>query len=218
MPDALERTSEAPLGESLVAAAMRGDREALRALWEENRRWIAAVLLAHKPRFEDLEDLLQEVAVTFVSKISTLREETNLRAWLRTIAINAARAAGRSGKYRQTGDLPSELPDVNGNGGADAGDGVEKHLALGEHARRMLDRVQGLPEGYREPLLLRAMRGMRSRQIGELLGIPPATVDTRIARARKMLRQADEAGMSQSELDSVWNHRFASVGDDDEEA
>ncbi len=72
--------------DACVALAMGGDRGAIRRLWEENRRWVAAVLLAHKPALEELDDLLQEVAMTLVSKIHTLREETNFRAWLRTVA------------------------------------------------------------------------------------------------------------------------------------
>ena len=79
MQNVSNSSTETPAGDPVVAAAMRGDGEAIRALWEQHRRWIAAVLLAHKPSFEELEDLLQEVVVVFVSKVNTLREETNLR-------------------------------------------------------------------------------------------------------------------------------------------
>jgi len=137
---------------------MNGDGAAIDALWRENRRWIAAVLLAHKPAFDDLDDLLQDVAVTMVSKMHTLREPGYLKAWLRTVAINVARASARSSKTRPT-----------------------VHLSDGD------TRVPALPEQYREPLMLRAMHGMRSRQIAEIMGIPEATVDTRVARARRML-------------------------------
>ena len=65
----------------------------------------------------------------------------------------------------------------------------------------MLRRLARLPEAYREPLLLRAVKGLRSKQIAELLEIPPATVDTRIARARRMLRQADEQVSEPSSTD-----------------
>ena len=51
------------------------------------------------------------------------------------------------------------------------------------------DQVAGLPEAYREPLVLRALQGMRSQEISQILEIPPATVDTRVARARRMLRE-----------------------------
>ena len=186
MPIASDTVSNAPMRDPLVADAMRGDGEAICTLWERNRRWIAAVLLAHKPAFEDLEDLLQEVAVTFVSKVHTLREEAHLKAWLRTVAVNAARAAGRSGKNRPKPELPeADLRTATRS--------VDQQLADDEQTRRMLRRVDRLGEAYREPLLLRALHGMRSRQIGEILGIPPATVDTRVARARRMLRQAEDA-------------------------
>lgn len=174
----------AALEAPLVAAARQGDGAAIDALWERHRRWVAAVILAHKPRFEDLEDLIQEVAVTFISKVHTLRDDANLRAWLRIVAVNAARAAGRSGKYRPRAGVD---PAILERAGAAVDD--RERTELSDQAEAMLERVRDLPETYREPLLLRAMHGMRSKQIGELLGIPPATVDTRIARARRMLRE-----------------------------
>ena len=187
-PQDAARANRAEL--AIVGCAMRGDGEAIRMLWEQHRRWIAAVVLAHKPAFEDLEDLLQEVAVTFVTKVSTLREEAHLRAWLRTVAINTARAAGRARKYRPRPELPEDdaMP-------ATATD-FREQLAGAEQTRRLMLRVSQLPEAYREPLMLRAMNGMRSKQIADVLGIPPATVDTRIARARRMLREVDENPVS----------------------
>ncbi|MBT8483958.1 MAG: RNA polymerase sigma factor [Phycisphaerales bacterium] len=167
----------------LVLAAMSGEADAVRTLWERHRRWIAAVILAHKPSAEDLDDLLQEVAVTFVAKLDSLRDPRNLRAWLRTIAVNAARASGRRGRYRVTTSLADDGVATDGRNGAIG------HLARDETTRRMLRRVDALPETYREPLLLRALQGLRSKQIAMLLDIPPATVDTRIARGRRMLAE-----------------------------
>ena len=60
--------------------------------------------------------------------------------------------------------------------------------AAGEEASRVIEAALGLPEHYREPLVLRAVHHLRTRQIAEALGIPEATVDTRVARARRMLR------------------------------
>jgi len=179
-----DTTVQSRAADAITVAAIGGDREAIRMLWEQHRRWVAAVLLAHKPSFEDLDDLLQEVAVTVVSKINTLRNPAHLKAWLRTVSINAARAAGRSGRYRQTATLPEhELPA--------AGKALADELGQHEHVRRMLSRVRELPETYREPLLLRALHGMRSKQIAEVLGVTPATVDTRVARARRLLLDAE---------------------------
>lgn len=173
---------DAPGSEARVEAARRGDREAISALWREHRRWVAAVLLAHKPSFVDLEDLLQDVAMTMVKRIHTLRDTTNARAWLRTVAVNAARASARSGKLRQHAPLPNS--DTHPGLGP-----IDEALAGHEQVRNVLEAAARLPEAYREPLMLRAIQGMRSRQISEILGIPEPTVDTRVARARRLLRE-----------------------------
>jgi RNA polymerase sigma-70 factor (ECF subfamily) len=179
-------------GHDTVAAAIRGDSDAVRALWQENRRWVAAVLLAHKPRQAELEDLLQDVAMTFVRTISRLRDEAMFRPWLRTVAINAARAAGRSTK-RQRAKLGWRITgeDQKDDGGAAAPPGEEPAHTAEQHEEsgRLTRLAARLPEGYREPLILKAVRGMSYRQIGALMGLPETTIETRIARGRRMLRE-----------------------------
>lgn len=167
------------------AASLRGggDHVGLQSIWLENRRWIAAVILAHKPNSEDLEDLLQEVALTLVAKFHTVRDPGHVKAWLRTVAINAARAAGRSERLRPA---PRDQFDSFATECARRSD-------VREHSRHIMNLALGLPEEYREPLLLKA-QGLRSRQVAEILGINEATVDTRVSRARRMLRALDEAG------------------------
>ena len=172
-----------------ITAAIRGESEAVRDLWQDHRRWVAVILLAHKPREIDLEDLLQDVAMTFVRTISELREEAAFKPWLRTVSINAARASGRKVRtYRKHfGDAVS----------AEAG--VEERRSMGpdeatnEEARRLMSLAMEMPEGYREPLLLRCVRGMNYKAIAQLLSLPETTVETRIARGRRMLRELAKA-------------------------
>jgi RNA polymerase sigma-70 factor (ECF subfamily) len=170
-----------------VAAAIRGDVDAVRAVWQTHRRWVAAVVLAHKPAAAEVDDLLQDVAMAFVRTIGKLRDESALKPWLRTIAINAARAAGRQARLRQRQRdalAASQGPSVPGDHDNPA------DLTLGrEDAAYLLQLAQRIPEGYREPLILRCVRGMNYRQIGKLLGLPETTIETRIARGRRMLRE-----------------------------
>ena len=53
----------------------------------------------------------------------------------------------------------------------------------------MLDQALTLPPEYREPLLLRCVQALTYQQIGAILDMPVTTVETRLARARRMLRQ-----------------------------
>lgn len=165
-------------------SALRGDPEAIRQVWETHRRWIAAVLLAHKPREVDLEDLLQDVAMIVVSRIREVRDPDALRGWLRTVAINTARAAGRTQTRRRSRRAPRSVTLTNAPAPTNPLD-----LGQREHAQRTLALAADLPDGYREPLLLRCVQGMSYRAIGRVMDLPETTVETRIARGRRMLRE-----------------------------
>jgi RNA polymerase sigma factor (sigma-70 family) len=182
--------ANATAAENLVSVAVGGDREALRALWHQHRRWVAAVLLAHKPRQAEVDDLLQEVAMAMVSRIGGLRDPAAFKPWLRAVAINAAKTAARR---RPRGAAWLRLV---GRGSPDADgppDGVSADVSTTEEGTRVMALAQKLAEGYREPLLMKCVRGMSYRQIGQVLGMPETTVETRIARGRRMLRELVDA-------------------------
>ena len=115
-----------------------------------------------------------------------LQDPTNWRTWLYRIARNAAYDAGRA-KQRQR-NLFSNLfkrqpvkiyhetsPD--------------HQIASNEQHRKILEAVSSLPELYREPFVLKHLEDWSYRQIGEALGLPVDTVETRLVRARRMLRE-----------------------------
>ena len=165
-----------------VSAAMAGDEDALRRVWNRNRNWVAGILLAHKPRSIETDDLLQVVALKVVERLGDLRDERAFRPWLRTVAINAARAAGR----RHQVEAKSKLRLVRDRG-EDVEDAVDSEVV--EQGRVLLELAGELPEGYREPLLLRCVKGMSHREIARVLELPETTIETRIARGRRMLRE-----------------------------
>jgi RNA polymerase sigma-70 factor, ECF subfamily len=169
-------------GRSDVSAAMAGDEDALRRVWNRNRNWVAAILLAHKPRSVETDDLLQVVALKMVERLGDLRDERAFRPWLRTVAINAARAAGR----RHQVEAKSKLRLIR-DCDEDVDDGVDPQVL--EQGRALLEMACELPDGYREPLLLRCVKGMSHREIAKVLELPETTIETRIARGRRMLRE-----------------------------
>ena len=158
----------------------------LREVWAENRRWVAAILLAHKPKDAELDDLLQDVAMTLVRRHQDVRDPSKIRPWLRTVAINAARAAGRKRKVRLKLVQPGASIE-----GAPAPEDTESER-LKDEAKLALEAAQRLHPDYREPLLLRCVRGMSYRRIAQTLDLPVTTVETRIARARRMVREEIE--------------------------
>jgi RNA polymerase sigma-70 factor (ECF subfamily) len=167
----------------------------IRRIWRDHRRWVAAILLAHKPREVDVEDLLQIVAIAVVRKIGELRDPAAVKPWLRTVAINAARASGREvSRSRRHMKLVRESEAAKGDEAHGAGDAATRR----EEADRLMALARTLPEGYREPLLMRCVRGMSYKQIGAVLDLPETTIETRIARGRRMLRELAGAKTTES--------------------
>jgi RNA polymerase sigma-70 factor (ECF subfamily) len=59
-----------------------------------------------------------------------------------------------------------------------------------EKRRKLVHRaLESMPEKYRAILTLRDIQGMPYGEIGSILDISPGTVDSRLHRARKMLRK-----------------------------
>lgn len=172
--------------ESVIEAAIAGERESLNLLWQQTRRWVAAILLAHKPIEADLDDLLQVVAMQICRKITEVREPKAFKSWLRTVTINVAREEGRKTTRRKKSMLKlvgMEKADRRMPMDADAA------ATQSDESKRIYQAAMSLPVGYREPILLRCMRSMSYQQIGEVLELPTTTIETRIARGRKMLKE-----------------------------
>jgi RNA polymerase sigma-70 factor, ECF subfamily len=178
----------------LIRRARSGDTGAQQELWRAHRRWVAAIILAHRPRSVEVDDLMQDVALKLISRLTSLRDPAAFRPWLRQIVINVCRGAARNLKptlhFAQSETPDDARPDrhliaMPTSGGQPAEQIVDQNDA----ARRLLEQALTLPSEYREPLLLRCVRSMTYQQISELLNLPITTIETRLARARRMLRE-----------------------------
>ncbi len=185
----------------LAAKAMAGDNAALAELWQRHRRYAAAVILVYKPATADVEDLLQEVAATLVAKLHTLGDPAAFVPWLRVISMNAGRLAGR--KF-SANIVRGSLETADGRevaAGAEQarrgfGEAASDALAAASAqagANELLTLAARLPDEYREPLLLKCLKDLSYRQIGAVLNLPESTIETRIARGRRMLRELAKA-------------------------
>jgi RNA polymerase sigma-70 factor (ECF subfamily) len=157
---------------TLVRAARSGDRVAFGALYEQYGRLVHGILLAYVP-YHEAEDLMQDVFVKALERLPELREAAAFRGWLLTIARHAATDHQRGKK--PTAELVEPLA-AGKNARADA------------EAFAVLDAIQGLPECYRETLILRFVEGMTGPEIAERTGLTADSVRVNLCRGMKLLR------------------------------
>ncbi|MCA9295400.1 MAG: sigma-70 family RNA polymerase sigma factor [Phycisphaerales bacterium] len=175
----------------LVVRAQAGDGAAQQELWRLHRRWVAAIIIAHRPRGIDVDDLMQDVAVKLISRVDTLRDPEAFRPWLRQIILNICRGAAR--QQRPTLSLTGGPADDSARLESFVPESTEptvgRAIDTPDHAGRLMAQAMTLPAEYREPLLLRCVRALTYQQIAQILELPVTTIETRLARARRMLRE-----------------------------
>lgn len=169
------------------ASAVAAD--AVEQLVREHARFVFQVAYAVVRNAHDAEDVVQETFLRVVKHKSELAELREPKAWLARIAWRIA-VDRRRGQPEQVGDpepVFAQLP----SGGLNA----EQQMARGEMQRLLAALIVALPKELREPLQLSTVQEMDSNQIGAVLGIPEATVRTRLFRARQMLKEKLAARM-----------------------
>jgi RNA polymerase sigma-70 factor (ECF subfamily) len=171
---------------SVIEAIQQGDSHALGELMERQGGWVRGVIFGVLGRAEDVDDVAQRVWMQVWREAGKLEESSRWRVWLYRIARNAATDAGRR-RHRRRKLLTSlvrrheEIKPVSVS--------AERPLVDDEQKSTMLQAIAKLPELYREPFVLKHMDGWSYAQIAEAMNLPVDTVETRLVRARRLLRQ-----------------------------
>ncbi len=158
---------------TLVSAARNGDREAFGELYARYGRLVHGVLLARLPR-QDVDDLVQDVFVTALHRLGTLRDPAAFGAWLVAIARNHATDHHRRG------------PEPARPAADEADPGKDPPPTIG---LAVLNVIRSLPEAYRETLMLRLVEGMTGPEIASRTGLTHGSVRVNLHRGFKLLRE-----------------------------
>lgn len=122
----------------------------------------------------DAEDVYQDVFLRLLEQRTGRWDGEHLKAWLIRTALNRCADLGRLRRRRGRTLSLEEVPDMA--------------RPVDETAAELWDTVARLPEKLRVAVHLFYGEGYESGEIGALLGIPAATVRSRLHRARTELR------------------------------
>jgi RNA polymerase sigma-70 factor (ECF subfamily) len=119
---------------------------------------------------QDAEDVVQEVFLTWLRAAPTLSGEEHEKAFLIRATINRCKNLLKSRWFRGRRPLTDGL------------------CCLMKEESELLTAVMDLDEKYRLPIHLYYYEGYQIREIAEMLGERPATIGTRLARGREILK------------------------------
>jgi RNA polymerase sigma-70 factor, ECF subfamily len=165
--------------DSLVRAAQQGDRSAFGLLYSRYARMVHGILLSRVPP-SDVDDLVQDVFLQALPRLSSLREVSKFPGWLASIARNRATDFHRRSKpvdefVEETTPVEPATPTPSSHSSAEA--------------RAALDAILSLPETYRETLVLRLVEGMTGPEIAARTGLTHGSVRVNLHRGMQLLRE-----------------------------
>ncbi len=163
--------------EKLVAGCRRGDKRAYAALVGRYARDVFAVSFGVVGNVHDAEDIAQEALLKGLVQIAALRKGKRFGPWICRIARNLAIDFVRRQKTHKQATAQIQFE--------------QRAESTGDY--HVLEKaIQRLDETYRETLLLYYFDGERTEDVAEKLDISPATVLSRLSRARRQLREIIE--------------------------
>jgi len=132
----------------------------------------------------DAEDVAQEAFLRAYRGLGAFRGDARFSTWLYRITWNLCadwlRRHRRAGRDDHSIEEAIELAD----GRVD----VEKGLLAAEEKRAVRETLGSLDEKYRSVVVLLYYQKMSYEEISDVLGIPLKTVETRLYRARRLLK------------------------------
>jgi RNA polymerase sigma-70 factor (ECF subfamily) len=154
----------------------------------------------------DAEDAVQEAYLEAYRHIGEFRGGAQLSTWLTRIVINQALMRVRKQKREHVvlsfNDRRAPAPETGEADVADARTESPSSAALRAEIRRLIERrIDELPVAFRTVFIMREVEDMSVEQTAACLSIPPATVRTRLFRARTLLRESLAREIDMATLD-----------------
>lgn len=170
----------------LLQKAQEGDRKAFEALVALHSRGVYNLALGYTGRHHDAEEIAQTVFVKVWKALPQFRGASAFSTWLYRLTLNACTDHYRRERKRR-GDLSLDDPDLAPI--RDAAPSPEEIVIQREEEAILRKALAELPEQHRVILILREMDGLDYQEIAQVLELQVGTVKSRLARARRALRE-----------------------------
>ena len=183
-------SADADSDAALATRAAGGDDRAFTARMRRHKEAVYRVARRHLADADEAFDIVQEVFVSAWRNIGRYDPERPLTTWLFRITVNACRDRHRRRAVRSFFYRAAPMDGARAVQVADDAQRVEEHVIDREELRRVERAIAKLPARSREAFLLYAVEGLSQAEVAEALGVSVKAVETRVARARRLLAEA----------------------------
>jgi len=171
----------------LVRQSKEGNKEAFASLVKKYKTKVFNLAWSLTRDRETADDLAQEAFIKAYFALPTFQFKSEFGTWLYRITVNHVNdyLRKKSKMSKMLLEKMKEMPLVQENEIIKK----EKERIIEQRKKFVHQCLQTIPEKYKLILSLRDIQGFSYAEITKILKISPGTVDSRLHRARKMLRK-----------------------------
>lgn len=141
--------------------------------------------------YDEAQDLSQEIFLKIYKEIGGFRFESKLSTWIYRISINTCldwKRKNNKVKILSTSILndDDEIVEIDIK---DDNPIPEEAYIRSENQREVHELVYGLPDKYKTVIIMYHFNNMSYQDISTALDVPERTVETRLYRARRLLKE-----------------------------
>jgi RNA polymerase sigma-70 factor (ECF subfamily) len=177
------------------------DEHAINALVTEHQGRVLALTTRLLGNPAEAEEITQEVFIQVFKAIDSFRGDSKLSTWIFRIAVNLCKNRYKYLRVRKASEQQELDPETNHNADGRAPMTIvarPDEVVAGREVERIVQRaIAEIDETFRECLILRDVEELSYEEIGDITGLPPGTVKSRIFRARAVLRERVEAALGE---------------------
>lgn len=173
----------------LIQKAQKGDTNAFGTLVASYEKFIFNVACKMFSNSEDASDIAQEALIKAYKNIDKFDFNSSFSTWLYRITVNACIDEMRRRKGRESISIDAEDEE---SGLAvqieDTSLGAEERVIQNETVSEVRAAIDKLSEEHKTVIILRDLQDMTYEQVAQTLDLSIGTVKSRLARARKSLK------------------------------
>jgi RNA polymerase sigma factor (sigma-70 family) len=177
--------------EELVSRTQAGDTQAFDVLWHKYSPRIYSLVYNMTSNHEDSNDLLLEVFAKAFRAISGFKGKSSFYTWIHAIAVNMTinfvKKRGR--RYQMSlDDFDSNIHNDKEFIELTASNSPIREVDLSELQQRLNEAMMKLSVEHRAVVTMFDIQGMPHAEIAKVLGVPEATVRSRLFYAHRQLQ------------------------------
>jgi len=187
----MEEEAPLPDDEMLVRRTQSGDTRAFDSLWQKYSPRIYSLVYNMTSNHEDANDLLLEIFSKAYRSINGFRGRSSFYTWIHAIAVNMTiNFVKKRGRRVQMSldDMDTNVQNDKDFLELTATNTPLREVDLSELQKRLNEAMMKLSVEHRAVVTMFDIQGMPHAEIARILGVPEATVRSRLFYAHRQLQ------------------------------